>query len=974
MGSVPDEGLSKSPIEILKSVGVIVEQLHPEVVRSLGAIAASGTDQETQEWENELADAAERVQRALAVIFDRINEKGTEASEPAIELGPPINEESPEQEVEEEKLLVEAMTLTSPPIELFAGEAERLERALRYISSSPSNRHISYIVEEAYGVRFIAKEEHGRFVKLLNAYVAAGHIHRRSAFYGRMRRLDNEPTVQKATEPPIREDQPVAQKHAPPTPSKNQLAETSEATGIEAPTGPKLEAEDQLVLDYALSGKPFRMEELRSNVPAIRNLKPWQYQDFKAAFSEIMQRIVDYYAVQGIEASWEQEGKARGKTYQLIISQPPIAETEAAAEAPGGEPAAVQLPETIPVIEDAIAEEVPEPEVESIEPEPTEDEELVILSELRLSTNEHVVLRGTVDFLKQFEERQNLRTIISAVFGISRLSKAEESRLIQILDAYSRQDILRCYGRTYGYKSPAERTATETMQHSTALEELDQLENFEKEVLDFITSRAQNGELNIGEIVRGFFGVRTLEPQEFREFITRLNNLANRGYLVHAGGSPWYGVRQESQSPQPETVEYVPIIPLHPIQTPPKQELAVTSRAVRDERVELEPEQVVQLHPQPEEAKDIEEPTETNPEVELDDVARAIMEYARRGKFFRMEVMRREVPALVALTDEEYKVLKQSYSDVKALIQSYFSSQGLTAEWRERGKARGKEYQLVVSTGSGEDVKQAAKAAKVNTRPVSVRKAVASPPPRPRFYERTAEDLGTSNDGTVETQESPWRRTEAGDRRLLDHVANLERQAGSIGVKWTAIAKDYAFITGRPEPEARKLVREHESEGLLRVPGQRHQKGVRLLTSQAVEEADSIDGSNDRAADSIGETSSKEKEDVKAWTSFDAETAIKIFDQLLTLRHVQQGLTAKVLMRELGIDESREEEFRRTVRKMETAKFIYIDKKANPNTRSNNSKRIMIPLIKFPSQSLKELWKNDRQQVIEGLRTLVGSN
>jgi hypothetical protein len=136
-------------------------------------------------------------------------------------------------------------------------------------------------------------------------------------------------------------------------------------------------------------------------------------------------------------------------------------------------------------------------------------------------------------------------------------------------------------------------------------------------------------------------------------------------------------------------------------------------------------------------------------------------------------------------------------------------------------------------------------------------------------------------------------------------------------------------------------------------------KGLRMLTNHAPTPKTTAKQ----------ETRSGNNENV--WSENDVIAAVMILDQLLTKQHVQQGIVIRDLISALKVPKEQEQEFRHSLRRVERAGLVIIDKNTNPNTRSGHSKRLFLPGIKFPNQAAKERWKRERETVIKELQSLV---
>lgn len=280
-----------------------------------------------------------------------------------------------------------------------------------------------------------------------------------------------------------------------------------------------------------------------------------------------------------------------GKTaYELSINSELLSEkttqrTESAT-APLAEPIVTALPVQEPVrkwVEEVKTEKAtkpvaatptkePEevaPTLPSIESETAPEPVFERPEGVDMSPQEISWLRDIVRYLSASEERKNLTDINQAVFGRSRLRKEQQNRLIELMDILTDRGVLRSYGKTYGYRTEAERDATPAPEANFTYETDDSLVEFDFEAIKHLETLIKGGEkeVHIGHFVRSFYKVQEIDRQQFNDVIGRLNYLADLGYLYHAKNSPWYGlgnVRLATEKPQgadsqPETMAQSPI-------------------------------------------------------------------------------------------------------------------------------------------------------------------------------------------------------------------------------------------------------------------------------------------------------------------------------------------------------------------------------------------------------------------------------
>lgn len=94
----------------------------------------------------------------------------------------------------------------------------------------------------------------------------------------------------------------------------------TQAAGPNKRSDAGLDELSEQILAHASNNDLVRIEEFHKEVPLLREMSKEEYKDFKANFPSIRQRIIDHLASQGIQASWEEEGRNRGKKYKLVIN------------------------------------------------------------------------------------------------------------------------------------------------------------------------------------------------------------------------------------------------------------------------------------------------------------------------------------------------------------------------------------------------------------------------------------------------------------------------------------------------------------------------------------------------------------------------------------------------------------------------------------------------------------------------------
>lgn len=113
------------------------------------------------------------------------------------------------------------------------------------------------------------------------------------------------------------------------------------------------------------------------------------------------------------------------------------------------------------------------------------------------------------------------------------------------------------------------------------------------------------------------------------------------------------------------------------------------------------------------------------------------------------------------------------------------------------------------------------------------------------------------------------------------------------------------------------------------------------------------------------------KEDPRAWTERDLQYAAGIFAILLEHTHVQQGTQPKEFIRRMGVVQDDITEFRQCLRKLRQEGYLEFNPRANINTRSEHSKRMLLPVYMIKDQQMKLRLKNDYEGVMAELQKLV---
>lgn len=289
-----------------------------------------------------------------------------------------------------------------------------------------------------------------------------------------------------------------------------------------------------------------------------------------------------------------------------------------------------------------------------------------VTTRLGLSLNEKLGVGNALGYLRQFpESRHNQRRLMIAAFG-KILPKEEANRFNSIFSGYANYGLVEQYGRAYRYVDIDSFTPIEVQRGL--------LDEEDAGLIKYIRDTAgADGKVNIGRIIREYIGVEELDPEDFSVLVDKLNTHAHTGYLTHDGGA-WYG-RGEVQPPE---------------------ELKLSTRHIMSPALSSTNIKPYVLEP-PVHRRASEKANELSPFVP------DIIKYAKSKGPFRMEELRRDVPSVAALSDEEYAEFKLSFGAIRADVLTGLRSQGTKAQWAIEGRRRGQKYDLVI--GSSEENK-----------------------------------------------------------------------------------------------------------------------------------------------------------------------------------------------------------------------------------------------------------------------------
>lgn len=681
----------------------------------------------------------------------------------------------------------------------------------------------------------------------------------------------------------------------------------TEQKGREVTPRPLTPAEEA-IKHFALEGTAFRLEEVRRELEPITELTPDEYTDLKGGFAETQAMIVADLATQGATATWVKTGKARGTRYQLVIEQ-----GVGVIEVP-------PLPERadVPAAEESAqsGDQLPE--------------------DITMSDNERIVVERVIEILSEAEGRVSVRDLIPQVFGRSKLPRDETKRLVQLLDQCSDYGVTEGYGHTYAIGKVRQSTVdTATFDDSEAT----LLGPEHIEIMKFITERlAGRSMMNIGEIVRGISGEQTLPRDEFDTFLQKINYLTRLGKLTQDPSNPsWYGIDQDTMTHLQQEEQPLPSITTLP--------LGVTAAP-------LPPEQPAGGPASPEKPQPATPvvPTKAAKPEEAVAAAPVILEDV---KLSEREVQMLERVMRIIKTDTQFRRVDIDATGIEFPSKSA-ESQAFAGFWNKlisagylevEGERGGRRYTPT------ERLIAAKQPAAHSTEPSELK------PAKRREPEAL---LPEWDDDTLSAREqlTEERRAITFAGKLAVYVADQLQYRPDRKDQKRNVAKAIANTLGVERDQANALLDDLMAEGVIYSHEARG--GYRYIGLDAPEGEIKAGRKSERAKKTLP----------KHLLEGDDGVAEMVFRRLLDFKHVQQGISLADLVSELGIGDDIEEDFRRAVRRLHSNGYL-VSRKANLNTRSNNSKKIYTVLYQFPGQQAKERAKTAMREVMDEIRAKI---
>jgi hypothetical protein len=324
------------------------------------------------------------------------------------------------------------------------------------------------------------------------------------------------------------------------------------------------------------------------------------------------------------------------------------------------------------------------------------------------------------------------------------------------------------------------------------------------------------------------------------------------------------------------------------------------------------------------------EPEEQAPETRsLTTEAMAVMTYASQAGAFRLEAIRRAVPEIAALSDEDYKTFRLEFRRIREQIIQALAAEGTTAHWVESGQTRGRTYQLTVTerlspAGSATAAPETeTSSVGMPAEPAPLQESVSPEEIRARKTLGLADELIRANDG------KPVRREQL--VKALSDASDLNMTEARRYVK-ELIRQERLFVAAKAGPSVLISTSSPEQPAGVPEPQANGEKKPRV----------------------------------------DTETCLRVarfvFTTLSAARHHTQGkqLASIATHPELGGVESAN---RRAMRRLESLGFLAIN-----TTRRGSKARsggAVVAQVYFPSAQQKDAWKNDPNVVLTEIRAAL---
>lgn len=609
---------------------------------------------------------------------------------------------------------------------------------------------------------------------------------------------------------------------------------------------------------------------------------------------------------------------------QPLLLEPPIDIPTEATDEPEPIPQPAQpteLPEPEPEVEPTIE---PEPETEPIPaaPEklvaplaPVEASGLGKLRGLNMTAEELKTCEKIFELIGAADDTVTLRDISMQLFDKARLDRTTETRLRQLLNGYALAGTIVAAGKTYRLPSEAEKALQSAEAAASAFEYDDDLEEADLKPLQLmatLTAKEANGKINVGQFVRTFFEQPRVDRSLFNDVVAHLNYYCERGFLTYHGDG-WYGMGDREipsmllvATREPELIESPA-----PVAAPTPEETPGADTSTQPAKK------------QPAKARKASKPitnrVETATPTDLTQREQLMLDLMLQkvtpGTWFQQGLL-----DLDALGFSSESARRQAFSKLtEKLIE-----QGILEGEGARG---GRKYRLTQKTAQ----------------PIAApQKAVAAP-----FV-----SVDQTPTITLTYSEIQQQKRDKAIAFAAGLVTALEAQLSEAEqpISSREIAKFIADSLQLTTSQGHNLL------DALVTKGHFHYEGVQR-------ERKVVSGPNP-----IQEAAETPAEQVEIPNELELTYVKHIFSALLGLKHVQQGVQPRKLIQELALTGEQEQVFRRVIRTMEAQGYIVYDAKANPNTRSDHSKKLYLPMLKLPDQHFKKHLRTDYNGVMKDIR------
>lgn len=700
---------------------------------------------------------------------------------------------------------------------------------------------------------------------------------------------------------------------------------------------------DLEILAYMREYGEVKMQDIRQDVPAVRDMDDKTYKNFRGSkFAKLRARLVEHLQESDADAAIVIGGKStRGQTYQLFESDKS------------------QVTEVDEKVNDHEAQ---------VAPVAQESEQVVQSAEQ--SSESQTARTKALLFLNQTPgEKQSIRDILKAVYGRSRVKRPEELAITSELSQLVEAGVVRRYGKQFELVPESERAAKrleilQARQASGLTEE-------EMKIVDYIHENAPVVSKKISVIIQAVYEVGRLEQDDFQRFYSSLKMLVAAGYLAEDSRTiGHFFAGERSLPPLPPIFEVPTADDLEVTQPQADVSEASDTSAVPVESTEID-QQPAGEHLLERLIEQIEHISEREAQM-----TRIIVETARKkGDDW---IAQKEVDlSSVTFASEDPEKLANAQRAAYGTVTKKLVEAGILVD---NGKARGgRRYKLASELYGVDDEPREATATSEQTASTPSKPRVNQTPRSQalereyRFAERSVERAARRREQRRQAEEA--RRSEEASYvfagKLIIHVAGLLDAAAAEGgepkERKSVISRSIAEALGVSKKTAQELVGELVAREHFYVNGTH--KGSPLISTEAPKQ---VEGSQDEKKEK--DEYEKKQDRTNLLTEQDVVIAERVFNTILnTLTHVQQGIEINKLGRSLGFEGKELTAFKRSVRKMAKLDMLILEKSNTANLTSDHSRRVEQLLVKLPDQSFKDRLKREGGVVITELREMVGT-